>query len=80
MSLQKKLDPRYHGDRFLTDWFMTALDIPPIQIALRDSIPRTAQQLSSRIANKLCEKTKTAGSPYMSADTERELSLENEVM
>lgn len=42
------------------------MDISAIRIVLQDRNPRTAQQLKSRIANRLAERLKTASSAYMS--------------
>lgn len=44
---------------------MNAIDIRSMQISFRDRIPRTAQQLRNRIANRLSKKPKTIGSAYM---------------
>lgn len=41
---------------------MTAVNIPSIQVSLKDRRPRTAQQLANRIINYLSEEPKTAGS------------------
>lgn len=60
MSPQKQLGPSYHRHRFLRDWLMTTIEIPPFQILLWDRIPIPAQQLANLIANSLSEKPKTA--------------------
>lgn len=44
---------------------MNAVHNPSIQIALMERIPCTAQQLDSRIANRISEKPQTAGSSMM---------------
>lgn len=62
IPLQKRLHSDYHKDKYLKDKPMPAVDIPSIHVALRDRIPRTAQQLAKRIANSLSEKARTAGS------------------
>lgn len=62
MQLQKQLDLPYHGDRYLRDQILTAVDIPSIQMVFRDKIPRTAEQAINRIANRLSEQRNTAGS------------------
>lgn len=41
---------------------MTDIDIPSIQVPLRDRTPCTAQELPNRIAKRLSEKPQTAGS------------------
>lgn len=51
MSPGKQLDLRYYKDKFLTIRFMTAVDTPSIQFALRDQTPDQAQQITNRIAN-----------------------------
>lgn len=48
LALQKKLVSLYHGDRFLRDRFITAVDIPIIQDSLSDRTPRSAQELMNR--------------------------------
>lgn len=61
MSFQKQFDYSYHNDKFLWDRLTTAVDIPSIQLALRGWIPRRAQQLANRIANRLLAILRTAG-------------------
>lgn len=56
MSLRKQLDTGYHEDKFLTYRPMTVVEVPSIQVALRNLMPRIAKQLASRIANRLSEK------------------------
>lgn len=62
MSLQKELRPNYHSDDILRDRLLTALNIPSIQVTLRDRIPRTSQQAVNRVANQLSDKPRSAGS------------------
>ena len=62
MSLQHQLDPTYHSDNFLRDRLLTAVDIPAIQATLRDRMPRTSQQAVNRVANQLCDQSRSAGS------------------
>lgn len=57
---------------------MTAIDIPPIEIALLDRIPKTTQQLANCIASRLSKKPKTAGLGYVSHNPKRELLQEDE--
>lgn len=47
MFLQKQFDLGYRDDIFMRDRIMTAVNIPWIQVALRDLIPRTAQQFAN---------------------------------
>lgn len=61
MALQYQLDESYHGYRFLRDRLLTTVDIPHIQSAPRDRLPRTSQQTINRIAIQLSEERKTAG-------------------
>lgn len=62
MSLQKQLDPSYHDDSFLRDRLLTAVDLPAVQVTLRDRMPRSSQQAVNRIANQLCDRPRSAGS------------------
>lgn len=62
MSTQKQLENCYHGDRYLRDQLMTAIDITSVQDSLKDRVPRGAQQLVNRVANRLSEKIRMAGS------------------
>lgn len=62
MSLQKKIYSDYQGDKYVRDRLMTAIDLLFIQVALRDGMPPTDQQLDNRIANTLSEKAGTASS------------------
>lgn len=55
ISFKNQLDHNYHNDKFSTGRRMTIIDRPSIQVTLRDLIPRTAQQLTNRIANRLPE-------------------------
>lgn len=59
-SLQQKLDTRYHGDHYLRDRLLTAVDIPEIQGALRDRLPHSSQQAINRVASKLSEAPRTS--------------------
>lgn len=61
MRTEKQLDTPYNGDRYLRDRQLTAVEIPRIWDSLRDRMPRTAQQLINRVANRLSDKPKTAG-------------------
>lgn len=64
MSLQKQLHSNYHNDEFLRDRLQTtAVDIPAIQVTLRDRIPHTSQQADNMISKQLSDKEKSAGSP-----------------
>lgn len=62
MILQKQLDKTYHTNGFLRDRLIIAVDLPAIQSALRDKMPRTSQQVFNKIANQLCYKAWSAGS------------------
>lgn len=64
ISLQKQNKLSCHGDKFLKDRIMTAVDIPSAHTAIQDRIPTTAQHLTNLLANKLFENPKTAGSAY----------------
>lgn len=59
---------------------MTAVDISLIQISLRDRIPRTAQQLANRIANRLSEKRRSSGSTIVDYAPAFEAELPEDVM
>ena len=61
MSTQKQLDASYHGDQYLRDQLMTSIDIPSVQDSLKDRVPRAAQQLINRVANRLSDKPNSAG-------------------
>lgn len=61
MSLQKQLTRVITTTKFLRDPLMTAVDIPSVQVVLRDRIICTTQQLANRIANFLSDIPKTAG-------------------
>lgn len=71
-SIQQQLDSRYHCDHFLRDRLLTAVDLLTMQSALCDRIPRTAQKVINRMAAKLSDKSKTAGTStsahYTNAD------------
>lgn len=62
MSLKKQLDSSYHGDRYLRNRLLNAVDIPHIQEALREKMQRYSQQAVNRIENRLSNKPRTAGS------------------
>lgn len=62
MSLQKQLHPNYHSDEFIRDRLLTTVDIPSIQVTLRDRVPRSIHRAVNRIANQLSDKPKTVGS------------------
>lgn len=66
MSLQKQLNRKYHSNRCLRDRLMTAIDIPSIQASMRVLIPRTEQQPTNLIVNRLSEKPITVGWAYVS--------------
>lgn len=76
MSLQKQLDSSYHGEIYLRDRLLKAVDIKHIKEALRDGMKRTSQQVINRVANRLSEKLRTAGTLYVhyTNDTESEQS------
>lgn len=59
MSLQDQLDQRHHDGKFLRDRLTTAVDIPSIQIALRDRITCTAQLQANRTENRLFDILRT---------------------
>lgn len=61
-SLQRQLDSQYHTDTFFRDRLLAAIDIPAIQTALRDRLPRTSNQAVKRIENQLLDKSQSAGS------------------
>lgn len=62
ISLQKKVNRKYHTDGFLRDLFLTAVEVPAIQVSLRDHIPRSSNQALNRVANQLSDKINSAGS------------------
>lgn len=62
MSIQGQLPTGYQGDRYLRDRLQEAIDIPSIQDFLKDRPARTSQNLINRVANKLSDRPKTAGS------------------
>lgn len=66
-NLQKQLDTPYHADRYFSYQLLTAVDMPDIQAILRDLLPRTSEQSIARIANRMSEKNKTAGSDSSSS-------------
>lgn len=59
--LQKKLDVSYQNDKFLPDRLITVVDIPSSYISLSNRVPRKAQKLSTRIASRLSNIPRTAG-------------------
>lgn len=69
---KKMLEPRGHSEKFLRDWLVSADDIPSIQVTLRDFTPRTAQKLTNRIANRLSDKSNTAGSVFVNYESSLE--------
>ena len=62
MSLQYQLHEDYHTDRYLRDRLMTAVDIPSINESLKDRVPRNAQQLVNRVANRLSGRKNSSSS------------------
>lgn len=58
--LQKMLEERYQGEEFLIDQLLHAVDIPEIQISLKDVRKRNVSHVIRRKANRLSEKTKRA--------------------
>lgn len=70
MSLQKKLDPKYHNGTFILDRLRTAVDVSAIHISLRDHLLRSSHQSVNRIANKLSDKVSSAGSSVMCMEDE----------
>lgn len=63
MRIQKQLDKTYHGDQLLRDQLLMSIDVPSIQDSLKDKVPRSAQQLINRVANRLSDKPHSAGTP-----------------
>lgn len=61
MSLQTQLNSLYHDDRYLRDRLLTAIDIPYIQAALQDRLPRNRQQSIYPIAIQLSDHQISAG-------------------
>lgn len=61
ISLQKQLDTYYHDDHFLRDRLLTSIDIPLVQAAFKDRLPRNSQQAIKGIAIQLREHKKSAG-------------------
>lgn len=60
-TLQKQLDKKYHGDGYLVERLLTPVDITSIQDAIKDRMPRSAQQATHRISNRLSDNPRTAG-------------------
>lgn len=50
------------GGRYLLDRFKEAIDVPSVQELLKDSSSKSAQDMVNRVANMLCNRSKTAGS------------------
>lgn len=47
MRLQKQLDASYHGNRFIHDIILTAVELPLLQSYLKESMPRASQNPST---------------------------------
>lgn len=79
MGIQKQLDSCYHGDRYLRDQLMKAIDISSVLDSLKDRVPRGAQKLVNRVAKRLSDKPRTARatSAYI-ANAQRELFMSSQ--
>lgn len=64
-SLQKQMDKSYSDDKFLRKRLVTDVYIPYIQIAIRDSILWTSQQLVSRITDRPSKSQKKPAYPRL---------------
>lgn len=64
MSFQKRLDQSYHSEKVLWYKLMKAFGEPSIQDLSRDRTPRTTQQLTNHVANRLLDKPENAGSVF----------------
>lgn len=62
MSSQKRLYPNYHSDMVLKARLELSVDIPSFNVSLSHCILRAAQQLASRLVNRLSDRPMTAGS------------------
>lgn len=60
MSVQKQFYTPYHGDSYLRDRLIYAVDIKLIQETLGDRVPRTSHQIINRVLNRLSNKPKSA--------------------
>lgn len=61
-SFLKRLYVIYHGDRYLRDNLLKAVDLPSNQKMLRNRVPRTSEQAFNRISNGFYNKKRTEGS------------------
>lgn len=48
----------------MRDQLMNAIEITQVKDSVKDRVPRTAQQLVNRVANRLSEKPRTVGEIY----------------
>lgn len=70
MSVQKQLDTPCHGDRYLRDSLLTAVDVPKIMESLKERMPRSSQKLINRVSNRFSDKPKTAGTAVVHYSSE----------
>lgn len=56
IKFKKHLDGKYRVDIFLNDQILTAVYKPEMQSALKGGMPRKAQMVIHRIANRLSDK------------------------
>lgn len=61
MTLQNQLDSTIHTVQLLRNSLVTSLDIPPIQVPLRDRLPLPSKQAVNSIANQISDKPRTVG-------------------
>lgn len=80
ICLQKQVKTCYHHDRFMRDRLVTAVNIPSIQVALWDQIPRTAQQLIKQAGNRLPVLLWTAGSSLVHYYSSQEVLISTQMI
>lgn len=74
LSLTKKLDPSCPDERFLQYTMMTAVDMPSIEVSIRNRICQTAHPQTNRATDRLSSSLQSAGASvinYFSSDSER---------
>lgn len=78
VMFQIQLDYKYKGDGFLIDQLLTAVDIPIIQIALKDRITRKPQHAVHLISNRLSDNPRTAGAECATYNNEYIINRQND--
>lgn len=62
MSLQKQLNPNYNIDEILRDLLLSSVELPAVEVTIRDRTSKTNQQPLNRIANQLSDMVRSARS------------------